>query len=60
MRRSFASFRDCRRGATAVEYSLIAALLAVVLISGLQLFSDSVEVTFTVITDAVLAVIQAG
>ena len=38
-------------GATAIEYGLIAALIAVVLVSTLQLVGDSLNETFTKISE---------
>lgn len=37
------------RGATAVEYGLMAALISVALISGLGAFSNSLQNTFTTV-----------
>ena len=39
----------CRSGGTAIEYSLVAALIAVVLISSLQLFGGSLADAFATI-----------
>ena len=41
-----------QEGATAVEYSLIAGLIAVVLITVMTLLGGGLESTFTTITDA--------
>lgn len=40
-------------GATAIEYGLIAALISVSLIVGLQAFSDQLLITFKTIEDAI-------
>ncbi|MBX3482956.1 Flp family type IVb pilin [Phenylobacterium sp.] len=40
-------------GATAIEYGLIAALIAVVLVSALQIVGTSLQGAFTTISDAV-------
>jgi len=42
-------------GATAIEYGLIAALIAVVLVSTLQLVGDSLQDTFTTISNSLTA-----
>jgi Flp pilus assembly pilin Flp len=39
----------CARGATAIEYSLIAALVAVVMLAGLQVLGASMEEAFAYI-----------
>jgi pilus assembly protein Flp/PilA len=39
------------RGATAIEYGLMAALISVALISGLGAFSNSLQNTFTVVSN---------
>ncbi|WEZ82079.1 Flp family type IVb pilin [Rhizobium sp. 32-5/1] len=41
-------------GATAIEYGLIAALISVSLIVGLQGFSDQLLITLTTIKDAIV------
>ena len=44
---SFAAVVKDRRGVTAMEYGLIAALIAVVIIAGLQLVCTGLNTTFT-------------
>lgn len=42
-------------GATAIEYGLIAALIAVVIIGALQLLGDELTTTFTAVDTALKA-----
>jgi pilus assembly protein Flp/PilA len=42
-----------RSGATAVEYGLIAALIAVGLLGGLGAFSDQLQAVFLTLRDAI-------
>ena len=42
MKLLFARFRNDRKGATAVEYGIIAALIAVSLITGAELMGDNI------------------
>jgi pilus assembly protein Flp/PilA len=44
--------RDNKSGATAIEYGLIAALIAVVIISAVGALGNQVRDTFTTITTA--------
>lgn len=53
MTKLFARFAKDESGATAIEYGLIAALIAVVIIGALQLLGDSIEGTFTEIGTAI-------
>ena len=43
-----------RDGATAVEYGLLAALIAVGLLVGLGLFTDGLQATFDTVTAAMI------
>lgn len=52
MSRFFCLLRN-ERGATAIEYGLIAALIALVIISGLSAFGTGVNDLFNTITNAV-------
>lgn len=45
------SFLTARDGATAIEYGLLAALIAVGLLGGLGLFSDNLKATFATVTN---------
>lgn len=45
-------FKNDESGATAIEYGLIAALIAVVLITALQLVGGKLEDSFTAVGDA--------
>ena len=47
MTKLFARFRKNESGATAIEYGLIAALIAVVIIGGATLLGDSISEKFT-------------
>lgn len=47
MNKLFARFAKDESGATAIEYGLIAALIAVVIIGGATLLGDSLNDTFT-------------
>ncbi len=40
-------FAKCESGATAIEYALLAALIAVALISGMKSLTNSINNTFT-------------
>lgn len=42
-----------RRGATAVEYGLLATLISVGLLGGLNLFSGSLENVFSAVSNAI-------
>jgi pilus assembly protein Flp/PilA len=44
-----------KRGATAIEYGLICALIGVVIISALQLLGPTIETQFMNINDAMAA-----
>lgn len=43
MRTIIGDFLKSRRGATAVEYSLIVAVLSLAIVSGVQLAGDSIQ-----------------
>ena len=45
------SFLTARDGATAIEYGLLTALIAVGLLAGLGLFSDGLQATFDTVTN---------
>jgi len=47
MRKLFLAFRKNESGATAIEYGLIAALIAVVIITGVTAVGTSLSTTFT-------------
>jgi len=53
MRKLFSQFANDESGATAIEYSLIAALVCVVIITALGLLGDELEATFDEIAAAV-------
>jgi len=50
----------CEEGATAIEYGLIAALIAVVIIGSVSLLGTQVSTTFDTITSALSFVDAAG
>ncbi len=52
MKTLFARFAKDESGATAIEYGLIAALIAVVIIGSLQLVGTSLIAKFTDVTTA--------
>lgn len=45
-------FLRCQRGATAIEYALIAALVALVLVTSMSTLSTKIRGTFTKIGNA--------
>ncbi|WP_460932578.1 Flp family type IVb pilin [Shinella zoogloeoides] len=47
------SFLSDEKGATAVEYGLLAALISVGLLAGLTAFSDSLNNTFMTLNDKI-------
>jgi pilus assembly protein Flp/PilA len=47
MRKLFQAFRKNESGATAIEYGLIAALIAVVIITGVTAVGTNLSTTFT-------------
>lgn len=49
----FQAFATDDRGATAIEYGLIVALIGIAIISGLQAFSAAAQGKFDVIRDEV-------
>jgi len=51
--KQFASLCNCRKGATAIEYGLIVALVAIVLVASIDLVGGSVESTFANIAGAI-------
>lgn len=52
MRTIIARFMKNEEGATAIEYGLIAALIAVVIIGALTSLGDNLEATFTSIASS--------
>ncbi|MEM7748235.1 MAG: Flp family type IVb pilin [Pseudomonadota bacterium] len=44
-------FAKCESGATAIEYALLAALIAVALISSMQTVTNGISGTFTKVKD---------
>ena len=53
MATTFRTFWHCEDGATAIEYALIAALIALVAISGMVLFANANSEKYANITTAV-------
>ncbi|RLL76449.1 Flp family type IVb pilin [Ochrobactrum soli] len=53
MSKLFSRFRKNESGATAIEYGLIAALIAVVIIGATQLLGTSIRTQFTAISTAI-------
>jgi pilus assembly protein Flp/PilA len=51
MKNLFARFAKDESGATAIEYGLIAALVAVVIIAALTALGDSLTATFTTVSN---------
>lgn len=49
----FKQFRKDEKGATAIEYGLIAALISVVIIAALNVLGDSLNDTFASVSGAV-------
>ena len=49
MNKFFAKLRKSEKGATAIEYGLIAALIAVAVIAGLTSIGGELKTTFTTI-----------
>lgn len=52
MIRMLKNFAEDRRGATAIEYGLIAALVSVAVLTVLGLLGDELETTFTTVKDS--------
>lgn len=52
MSKSITRLSTNNRGATMIEYALIAALIAVVLVGALQLVGGSLDTTFTNVSDS--------
>jgi len=52
-RRLLSAFTYCERGATAIEYALIATLICVAIIGALTLFADNMGNMFDSISNAV-------
>ncbi len=50
MRNVFSRFLKAKSGATAIEYGLIAALIAVVIITGVTAVGTSLSTTFTTVS----------
>jgi pilus assembly protein Flp/PilA len=55
-----AGFRRDERGATAIEYGLIAALMAVAIIASLFALGNSTNGMFTIVSNRVTAAHQSG
>jgi pilus assembly protein Flp/PilA len=53
MNKFFARFVKDESGATAIEYGLIAALIAVVIITGAQALGNALNAKFTTISSSV-------
>ncbi|SEQ62030.1 pilus assembly protein Flp/PilA [Faunimonas pinastri] len=53
MKQLLSRFAKDESGATAIEYGLIAALIAVVIIGGLTVLGTSLTAKFTTISDSV-------
>jgi len=49
------TFTNCERGATAIEYALIATLICVAIIGALTLFADNMGTMFDSISNAVIS-----
>ena len=56
----FKQFRKDEKGATAIEYGLIAALISVVIIAALNTLGGSLETTFDSVSTAVNDANDAG
>ena len=54
MKKLFASFLRDRVGATAIEYGLIAALIAVVIIGAVQVVGTKLSTTFATVSAKLL------
>jgi len=53
MKNLFSRFANDESGATAIEYGLIAALIAVVIIGALQLLGEELDDTFGEVSTAI-------
>lgn len=53
MKNLFSRFANDESGATAIEYGLIAALIAVVIIGSVRLLGTELTGTFTTVSDAI-------
>ncbi len=53
MKKLASAFANAKKGATAIEYALIAALIAVAIIGGVTLVGGSLQSVFTTISTAV-------
>ncbi|KPQ12773.1 MAG: pilus assembly protein Flp/PilA [Saliniramus fredricksonii] len=53
MKNLFSRFANDESGATAIEYGLIAALIAVVIIGALELLGEELESTFGDVSTAI-------
>lgn len=51
--RLFTRILGCRKGATAIEYGLIAALIAIVTIAGLSTVGTSINKTYGTVASSV-------
>ena len=52
--RTLIRFRTCESGATAIEYGLIAALIAVVVIGAVNAVGTKLSTTFTTVSSKLL------
>lgn len=55
IRMSFFALRSCTRGATAIEYGLLAALIVIAMMGGLAALGGGAGGMWTKVHDAVLA-----
>lgn len=55
MKKSITSFIQDESGATAIEYGLIAGLISIVIITGLTLVGDNLQIAFDTIGDELAA-----
>lgn len=53
MKNLFSRFANDESGATAIEYGLIAALIAVVIIGALELLGEELDSTFETVSTAI-------
>ncbi len=54
MKRLFLELLDDKTGATAIEYGLIAALVSIAIITGVTTLGESLNSTFTYVTEYAL------
>lgn len=51
--KQFARLCNCRKGATAIEYGLIVALVAIVLVGSISLVGDDLKSVFATVAGAI-------